>query len=75
MAICIFGPVRNFIPIGGFAGLRDALADGDRPTRMTDVTNIGRSIRFFTIKFRNFLGRTHVGILMLDAILLIQSYS
>ncbi|MNL39552.1 hypothetical protein D3C87_1618370 [compost metagenome] len=72
VAILILRPGRDLLPGAWLVGLRHFLLDRDRTECGTDVADVGSGVVFFGFELGEFLGRTHVGVDMFEAIVLGQ---
>ncbi|MNY14347.1 hypothetical protein D3C86_1475210 [compost metagenome] len=74
VAVLVLGPGWNLIPGRRLVRLDHALLDRDRAERCTDVADVGAGVVFFRGELGDFLGRTHVGIDVLEAVLVAQVF-
>ena len=74
VAVLVFGPVRNLRPGAWFVRLNHALLDRDRAEGGTDVADVSTGIVFFGGELGHFLGRAHVGVDVLEAVVFGQVF-
>ncbi|MNZ84955.1 hypothetical protein D3C78_1037280 [compost metagenome] len=69
VTILVLGPARYLVPGARFVRLAHALGHGNRAEGGTDVTDIGAGVVLLGIELGDFLGRAHVGVGVLEAVL------
>ncbi|MNC15683.1 hypothetical protein D3C75_635070 [compost metagenome] len=74
VAVFVLGPGRNLIPGRRLVRLDHALLDRDRAERCTDVADVGAGVVFFRGELGDLLGRAHVGVDVLEAVLVAQVF-
>ncbi|RMS06994.1 hypothetical protein ALP73_05277 [Pseudomonas coronafaciens pv. garcae] len=65
----VFGPGRDLIPGGWLVKLGHALRHGDGAEGCAHVSDVGAGVIFFRIELGDLLGRAHVGVHVLEAVL------
>ncbi|MNC25235.1 hypothetical protein D3C75_733140 [compost metagenome] len=69
VAVLVLGPGRHLVPGARLVRLADALAHGDRAEGGTHVADVGAGVVLLGFELGDFLGRAHVGVAVLEAVL------
>lgn len=72
VAVLVFGPGRDLFPGARLVRLADALLHGDGAEGGADVADVGAGVVLLGLELGQLLGRTHVGIHVLEPILALK---